>query len=81
VGFTSVHEVRNPVPNLYVGPSSEVKIWGNRVTLAAMKGQPVKLLASPGTTAATEVDWPEDMEDYLLENLFVHARPLPPELG
>jgi SAM-dependent methyltransferase len=77
VGFTSVHEVRNPVPNVYVGPEREVKIWGNRITLAAIKGQPVTLRESPGMPA-TPVDWPENKDDCLLEDLLIHARPIQP---
>lgn len=77
VGFSSVHEVRNPVPNVYVGDERNVKIWGNRVTLAAMKGEPVELILNPENTPETQVDWPEDSEAHRLENVLVHARPLP----
>lgn len=77
VGFSSVHEVRNPVPNLWVGAERDVKIWGNRVTLAAMKGKPVKLILNPENKPDSQVDWPEDSEAHRLENVLVHARPLP----
>ena len=67
VGFTSVSDCRNPVANLYVGTEREIKIWGNRVTLAAIKGQPVILSLSPEATAEREIDWPENLEEYLFE--------------
>ncbi len=81
VGFTSVHDVRNPVPNLFLGPHRNMKIWGNRVTLAAMKGRPVKLRESSDSPRVSAADWPEDMDNYRLEDVFVHARPLPEALG
>jgi SAM-dependent methyltransferase len=67
VGFTSVYDCRNPVANLYVGTERRFSIWGNRVTLAAIKGQPVTLRVSPEATAESEVDWPENLEDCLFE--------------
>lgn len=79
VGFTSVYEVRNPVPNLYAGPERAVKIWGNRVTLACIKGRPVRLSSSRETAEASPVDWPENPEDFLLENILTDARPLAPD--
>ena len=70
VGFTSVSDCRNPVANLYVGTEREVMIWGNRVTLAAIKGQPVSLSLYPETSAEHEIDWPENLEGYLFEHRF-----------
>jgi SAM-dependent methyltransferase len=67
VGFTSVSDCRNPVANLYVGQERAFKMWGNRVTFAAIKGQAVNLFVSPETTAELEVDWPENLEEYLFE--------------
>src|SRR5437773_1100499 len=67
VGFTSVSDCRNPVANLYVGRERQFRIWGNRATLVAIKGQPVNLHMCPETTAEREVDWPEDLEPYLFE--------------
>lgn len=63
VGFTSVLDCRNPVANLYVGEARDVRIWRNRVTLAAIKGQPVNLFSHPTATAAREIDWPENLDD------------------
>lgn len=67
VGFTSVYDCRIPLANLYVGPEWEFKIWGNRVTLAAIKGQPLDLPRGSGTPAELEMDWPENLEDHLFE--------------
>lgn len=67
VEFTSVYDCRNPVANLYVGHEKKSKIWGSRVTLAAIKGHSVSLATYPKTTAELEIDWPENMEDYLFE--------------
>jgi len=67
VGFTSVYDCRNPIGNMYVGGEREFKIWGNRMTLAAIKGQPVRLFLHPETTAELEADWPENLEPYLFE--------------
>jgi SAM-dependent methyltransferase len=69
VGFTTVADVRNPVAHLLVGEDMQFKIWGNRVTLAAVKGQPVNLSVMPDATMGTEVDWPEDIEPYLFERV------------
>lgn len=67
VGFTSVYDCRNPVANLYVGPERLFKIWGNRITLAAIKGQSVRMLCDPAMTTSSEADWPEDLEAHLFE--------------
>jgi hypothetical protein len=44
-------------------------MWGNRRTLAAIKGRPVTLVTAPHTTAESELDWPEDIEPHLYERL------------
>ncbi len=67
VGFTSVHECRNPMANLYVGPEWEFKLWGNRITLAAIKGQQLSLFRGPGTPTQ-DPTWPEDIEPYRFES-------------
>jgi len=67
VGFTSVYDCKNPMANLYVGPNRDFKVWGNRVTLAAIKGQPVKITMAPNVTVQPEADWPESLEPYLYE--------------
>jgi hypothetical protein len=64
VGFTSVYDCRMPLANLYIGAERQFKIWGDRVTLAAIKGQPLDLYYGPATPAEPE-DWPETTEDYL----------------
>lgn len=61
VGFTSVYDCRNPMSYLSVGAEREFKLWGNRITLAAVKGQPVTLSAS------RELDWPEKVEEHFFE--------------
>lgn len=61
VGFTSVYDCRNPMAYLSVGAERGFKMWGNRITLAAIKGQSVSLSASP------ELDWPENVEEHLFE--------------
>lgn len=66
VGYTSVYECRNPMANLYIGPDWAFKLWGNRVTLAAIKGQPLALFRGPGTPAQ-DPTWPEDIEPYRFE--------------
>jgi ubiquinone/menaquinone biosynthesis C-methylase UbiE len=69
VGFTSVYDCRIPMAYMYVGEKKEFKMWGNRVTLAAMKGQPFPspvLFGSPVPTES-EVDWPESTEEFLFE--------------
>jgi len=67
VGFSSVYDCRIPLANLYVGAEREFKIWGNRITLAAIKGQPLNLYRGPGTPAEREADWPENLQDCLFE--------------
>jgi SAM-dependent methyltransferase len=67
VGFSSVYDCRNPIANLYIGDGREFKIWGNRITLAAIKGQPVSLFVHPEATAELEADWPEKLEECLFE--------------
>lgn len=67
VGFTSVYDCRNPVANLYVGPERVFKIWGNRITLAAIKGQSVRMLCDPEMTTPSEADWPEKLDEHLFE--------------
>jgi len=69
VGFSSVYDCRNPIANLYVGAGRDFKIWGNRITLAAIKGQPVSLVVSPETTAELEADWPENLQECLFEHV------------
>jgi SAM-dependent methyltransferase len=64
VGFTSVYDCRVPLANVYIGAEREFKIWGDRITLAAIKGQPLDLYHGPATPAEP-VDWPETREDYL----------------
>jgi SAM-dependent methyltransferase len=66
VGFTSVHDSRNPIAHLYIGEQKELKIWGDRVTFAAIKGEPVSLFVHPEATAEREIDWPEDLGRYLM---------------
>lgn len=67
LGFTSVYDCRNPMTAIYVAPDWDFKIWGNRVTLAAIKGQALNLYRGPGTPAESERDWPEDLAPYLFE--------------
>ena len=62
-GFTSVYDCLNPMAYLSVGAEREVKLWGNRVTLAAIKGQPVNL----SIRAAPDLPWPENPEEHLFE--------------
>lgn len=62
IGFTSVFDVRNPVACLYVGEERAFKVWGNRVTLVAVRGEPVSL------SAAAETDWPEDWQEHRFED-------------
>lgn len=69
VGFTTVSDCRNPVAYVLVGEQEEVKMWGNRVTLAAIKGQPVTLAVMPGVTSESDIDWPEDSGPYRLEDV------------
>ncbi|HMN29857.1 MAG TPA: methyltransferase domain-containing protein [Caldilineaceae bacterium] len=66
VGFTSVYDCRNPMAHLYVGPERAFKLWGNRITLAAIKGQ-VQHIDSPGAMDEINADWPEQMEEHLFE--------------
>jgi hypothetical protein len=79
VGFTSVYDCRVPLANLYVGPQWEFKIWGNRITLAAIKGQPLNLYRGPGTPAELETDWPENLDDYLFEQYIIQQQALASE--
>ena len=67
MGFSSVYDCRNPIANLYIGEGREFKIWGNRITLAAIKGQSVSLFVHPEATAELEADWPENLEECLFE--------------
>lgn len=69
VDFTSVYDCLNPMAYLSVGVEKEVKIWGNRVTLAAIKGQPVSL----SVRAASDLPWPENPEELAFER-FLAAR-------
>ena len=77
VGFTSVYDCRNPLANLHISKNSEAesltKIWGNRITLAAIKGQPVSLFVHPEATAELEADWPENLEEYFFEHYLKSA--------
>jgi len=66
-GFTSVYDCLNPMAYLSVGAQKEVKIWGRRATLAAIKGRPVSLAVAP------ELPWPENPEEYGFER-FLEAR-------
>jgi SAM-dependent methyltransferase len=77
VGFTSVYDCRNPVANMFVGVEREVKLWGNRITLAAIKGQPVEMETCPHMTAELEIDWPEDLENYRFEREDPASEPSP----
>lgn len=77
VGFTSVMDCRVPMASLYVGPDWRFKIWGNRVTYAAIKGKPLNLFVGPGTPDAGELDWPEDPENHLFED-FISQQQAPP---
>lgn len=61
VGFTSVYDCRNPMAYMSVGSEREFKMWINRTTLAAIKGQPLSLPAAP------ELDWPEEVEEHSFE--------------
>jgi hypothetical protein len=81
VGFTSVHDCRNPIANMYVGAGREFKIWGNRITVAAIKGQPVNLTVNPEATADLEVDWPESLEEHLFERVGYRPDWANPEKG
>ena len=72
-GFTSVHDCRNPIANLYVGPAREFQIWGNRITLVAIKGQPARLNIHSNATAELEADWPEDLDRFLFERYLTAA--------
>jgi len=67
VGFTSVFDCRIPLASLYVGEERAFKMWGNRITLAAIKGQPLDLHRGQGTAAELERDWPENLDEYLFE--------------
>lgn len=71
-GFTSVYQCLNPMAYLAVGPERLVKMWGNRVTFAAIKGQPVSLSAAP------EVRWPENPEEHTFEEFLAERRGTPP---
>jgi hypothetical protein len=44
-----------------VGAEKEFKLWRNRITLAAIKGQPVSISAGP------ELPWPENPEEHSFE--------------
>jgi SAM-dependent methyltransferase len=65
VGFTSVYECRNPVDNMYV--DGKFKIFHDRVTLAAIKGEPVTLYGGPQGGTPAEEDWPEKLEDHFFQ--------------
>jgi SAM-dependent methyltransferase len=65
VGFTSVYDCRVPLANLYVGPQRDVRIWTTRVTLAAIKGEPVVI----GASDPPPVDWPEQVDDLSMERV------------
>jgi SAM-dependent methyltransferase len=69
VGFTSVSDCRNPMAHLRVGTNEELKIWGSRTTLLAIKGQPVDLTMMPYATVERELDWPEDISGVLFEDV------------
>jgi SAM-dependent methyltransferase len=71
VGFTSVFDCRIPLVYVYAGEEREFKIWGNRVTLAAIKGQPLDLPRGPGTPTELQRDWPENLGGYLFERYIV----------
>ncbi len=71
VGFTSVFDCRMPLANIYVGPDWIEKIWGNRVTLAAVKGQSLDLSVGPGTPPGAKTDWPENLDDYRFEDFLM----------
>lgn len=65
VGFTSVYDCRVPLANLHVGRQRDVRIWTTRVTLVAIKGEPVVIrdLDQP------PVDWPEHLDDVSMERV------------
>lgn len=67
VGFTSVSECHTPVANLFVGDDRHVSLWGSRVTLAAIKGEPVRLTMCPEATVDREIDCPEAPDQCLFE--------------
>ena len=77
VGFTSVYDCVNPMAYLSVGAERQFKMWGNRLTLTAVKGQSVSLSAAP------ELDWPENVDEHLFEQFLreregnVRTTPLP----
>ena len=56
-GFTSVYECRIPLA-LYVYSGNRHRIWEDRVTLLAMKGQPQTVLTWPEANSFPEGDWP-----------------------
>jgi ubiquinone/menaquinone biosynthesis C-methylase UbiE len=74
VGFTSVFDCRIPLAYLYAGEEREFRIWGNRIMLAAIKGQPLDLHGGPETPAELERDWPENLDGYLFERYIVEQR-------
>jgi SAM-dependent methyltransferase len=74
VGFTSVFDCRIPLAYLYAGKERELKIWGNRIMLAAIKGQPLNPHRGTGTPAALERDWPENLDGYRFEQYIVEQQ-------
>ena len=74
VGFTSVFDCRMPLAYLYAGEERAFKIWGNRVMLAAIKGQPLDPHRAPGSPEALERDWPESLDGYRFEQYIIDRR-------
>jgi len=74
VGFTSVFDCRIPLSYLYAGEERAFKIWGNRVMLAALKGQPLELDRGPGSPTALLRDWPENLDGYRFEQYIVQQQ-------
>lgn len=72
VGFTSVYDCLNPMAYLSVGAERQFKMWGNRLTLAAVKGQSVSLSAAP------ELDWPENVDEHRFEQFLREREGKPP---
>lgn len=68
VGFTSVYECLNPYeyhnPRWPLAGDGAYAVWKDRITLVAIKGEHQRVMSSPVTEAAPEIDRPE-REEYL----------------
>jgi SAM-dependent methyltransferase len=68
VGFTSVFDCKVPIAQLYVGAERQFKLWGNRTTLAAIKGKPIVYTNAPEPPEGDR-DWPESLDEHLFEHV------------